>query len=180
MQMPKYRRNGRFLLSTRRAPASSGLVMSIAPAAAALPTTLRIHLRRAEFIACAVLGDPLPCVCPDCRKAAGTWAAERTIPEFVTQQLPPMFWTRQESRLSAQLAAPRRPARAWVLVPAACLALILLLFLTPARKAAPPRVEFETAYDAAARALDRPVLGDLEACGLLFTGMETLPEEESL
>ena len=154
--------------------------MNIAPAAAAPPTSLRTHLRRADFIACAILGAPLPCACPDCRKAAESWAAERQFPETVSRQLPPAFWTRQESRLSARLAAPRRPARSWVLVPTACLTLTLLLFLTPARKAAPPRVEPETAYDAVTQVLDRPALGDLEACGLLFTGEETSHEEESL
>jgi hypothetical protein len=131
-------------------------------------------------MACAILGDPLPCACPDCRDAAGKWAEERTVPEIVTQRLPPMFWTRQESRLSARLSAPRRPAPAWMLVPAAGVCLALLLFLTPAHKSPPPRVALETAYDAAAEALERPALGDLEACGLLFTEIETITEEESL
>jgi hypothetical protein len=67
-----------------------------------------------------------------------------------------------------------------VLVPAAGLTLTLLLFLIPAREAAPPRAALETAYDVATQVLDRPALGDLEACGLLFTGEETLTEEESL
>jgi len=72
-------------------------------------------------------------------------------------------------------------ARAWMFVPAAALGLVLLLFLTPARKAAPPRVEPESAYDVATRALDeRPALGGLEACGLLFAGEESSIMEENL
>lgn len=154
--------------------------MNATPIATA-PTASRTHIRKADHLACVVLGDPLPCTCPDCRKAAGGWEAERTVPEIVTRQLPPAFWTRQESCLSARLSTPPGMARAWMFVPAAALGLVLLLFLTPARKAAPPRVEPESAYDVATRALDeRPALGGLEACGLLFAGEESSIMEENL
>jgi len=128
-----------------------------------------------------VSGGIPPCSCPDCRVRAAQWEAERAFSDEVSQQLPPAFWTRQEAHLTSRIAAARRSGRACALASATGFALLALAYLFPAHHAVPLSAASRvTAYEAAVADLERPALGDLEACGLLFAEGRESDEEESL
>ena len=128
-----------------------------------------------------VFGGIPPCSCPDCRVRAAQWEAGRAFSDEVSQQLPPAFWTRQEAHLTSRIAAARRSGRAWAFASATGFALLVLAYLVPAHHPAPLSAASQVAaYEAAVAVLERPALGDLEACGLLFAEGGASDEEESL
>ena len=142
------------------------------------PKDPRTHLRRADFIAHAVLGVPVSCACPDCRQTVTLGERARAFPAETAIHLPPAFWARQESAIVSRIAGKARPQWTWALAPVAVLAMTFIL--APAVKHTAQPTDPEKAYEEALEALDRPALGDLEACSLLFTEGDTTDKEESL
>jgi len=149
--------------------------------APAAPQDPRTHIRRADLIAHAVLGVPVSCACPDCRRAVTLGERTRAFPAETAIHLPPAFWARQESAIVSRIAGKARPQWTWALAPVAAGAVLAMIFiLAPAVKHTARPTDPEKAYEEALKALDRPALGDLEACSLLFTEGDTTDKEDSL
>jgi len=125
-----------------------------------------------------VVGEPLPCLCPACRERQAVWDRERLQELSLPESLPSAFWTRQAALLSASHRAPA-PRWRWAAVPAAGLLLAAALFLLPDRSPRAP-MDFEARWAEVQAALERPALGDLEACAVLIDEGENTPVEESL
>jgi hypothetical protein len=148
------------------------------PAAPPTPERPARHTGPADLVAFRALGEPLPCLCPSCRERLARWEGEREASASCAETLPPAFWTRQAVRLQSA----RRgfaPRRAWALAPAAGLLLAIALFVLPARSGRAPD-DFEARWSEVQEALERPALGDLEACAVLLDEGENTTLEESL
>jgi hypothetical protein len=71
------------------------------------------------------------------------------------------------------------PRRVWALAPAAGLLLAIALFVLPTRSPGSPD-DFEARWVEVEEALERPALGDLEACAVLLDEGANTTLEESL
>lgn len=150
----------------------------VPPAEPPTPPSGGRHTRPADVVAHRVIGEPLPCLCPDCGGRIAGWERERARTLAIVDTLPPAFWTRQTARL---LDAGRGPAPRWrwAIAPAACLLLAAALFVLPSRSPGAPD-DFEARWADVQEALERPALGDLEACAVLIDEGENTSPEESL
>lgn len=135
------------------------------------------HSGPADFVAGRVLGETLPCLCPDCRERQKAWDVERAGRSAITEMLPPAFWNRQAARLSSAHRGPDL-RWGWVLVPAAGFLLAFAILVRPARLPGAPD-DFSARWVEVQEALERSALGDLEACALLIDGGENSTTEES-
>jgi hypothetical protein len=136
------------------------------------------HAGAADHLALAVLGEPLPCRCPGCLGRQAAWERERTDHLHLPESLPHAFWTRQAARLRS-VGSRHAPRWRWAAVPVAGLLLAAVLLAPPTRSSG-SRDDFEARWAEVQEALERPALGDLEACALLIDGEEPTTTEESL
>ena len=143
-----------------------------------MPQRPERHSGAADFVALRILGEPLPCLCTSCRGRSEAWERKRAGFIAVSEILPPAFWTRQAARLLSAGRGPE-PRWRWAVVPAAGLLLAAALLVLPARSGGAPD-DFEARWAEVQGAMERPALGDLEACALLLDEGENTTLEESL
>jgi len=139
------------------------------------------HLKQYDYIAHILNGTPLPCSCEECARRMERWTCVRAFPAAQSEEMPPGFWARQEAAIAERLVLRAIPIRRWAVAFSAVafiLALGVFLFIRPSREARWKNIE--TQYDALQTSLDRPDLGDLEACSLVLNEPSDLSEEETL
>ena len=137
------------------------------------------HIRFSDVLEHALRGTPLPCACGACREKAQRWAADRALLRDFADHRPPGFWARQEEALAARLE--RRPASAlrWAMAAGAAVMIFACAIFLLARPSRETRWrQIETQIPAVQETLNRPALGDLEACSVvLYESVETSEEE---
>lgn len=148
------------------------------PEAPRTPERLRRHSGAADYAALTVIGEPMPCQCPACLERQAAWERERTCHLSLPESLPPAFWTRQAARLHSA-GWRHAPRWRWALVPVAGLLLASVLLVHLTRSSGSPD-DFEARWAEVQEAMERPALGDLEACALLIDGGELTTMEETL
>jgi hypothetical protein len=139
------------------------------------------HLKHSDYIAHVLTGAPLPCSCEDCLNLVRRWEGERTFPDQQSTELSPGFCARQEAAIAERLECRPSPMRRWAAAAGAVAVvagLALMYISRPSREIRWKDVEAQ--YTVLETSLDRPALGDLEACSLVLTEPSETTEEETL